>query len=333
MPITFHYTHPDVKPQKGKQPVNRSLRLRHNPTEINWTYNVITREFDTYGGQVIQVLSVNIDNLVFQGQLGKEGPFGVKRVGSSAVDDPRWHGRVPPGGFVTRSHSEQFEYNGVQYPGLHAMVEFFREYFALVSQGGDPQNPGRFLQIPMQVDYGNTYTEMIDGKEVTGRTDHRGRSWTIVPRNFPSFRRSNENFAPEWRIECEVVEADKSILYKEKQAAIARLHAAIGYKVRNPFSDPLADPAYNLDDITMKIVSQFRAFLPKITQGDLEDMIWQNITVPNVTEGRPIDKALTNTSEYLEGEVGRAVEKKFENIDKVELNRQTVRRPNPKEDK
>lgn len=332
MAITFHYTHPDVKPQKGKQPVNRTLRLRHSPTDISWNYNVITQPFDTYGGQVIQVLAVNIDNLVFQGQLGREGAFGFKRAGAGGADDPRWHGRVPAGGNVTRSHSEQFEYNGIAYPGLHAMVEFFREYFALVSQGGDPQNPGRFLQIPMTVSYDNTYTDMVDGKEVTGRSDHEGKNWTVVPRNFPSFRRSNENFAPEWRVECEVIEADKKVLYREKQAAIARLQAAIGYKARNPFSDPLADPAYNLDDITKKIASQFKGILPKITQGDLENMIWQNITVPNVTEGRPIDKALTNTGEYLEGEVGRATEKNAAQQDRAELNQLKVRRANPKKD-
>lgn len=327
MPTTFWYRHPDVSPKAGRQSADRALRLRHNPTAINWNYNVMTQSYDTYGGQVIQVLGVNIDNLVIQGQLGKEGAFGIKKT-ARRIRDPRWGGTVPAGGYVTRDHNEQFEYNGIQYPGLHAMVEFFREYFAFVSQGGDLQNPGRFQQIPMHLSYGNTYTDIENGREVTGRSDI-GREWKIIPRNFPSFRRSNEDFAPEWRVECEVIEADRNIIYKEKQAAIARLQAAIGYRTINPFSDPLANPAYNWDDITDQIVSQYKAILPKITRGDLENMVWQNITVPNITEGRPIDKALTNTDEYLEGEIGRAVEKKFENITKVEINRSNIRRSNP----
>jgi hypothetical protein len=303
MSVIFKYIHPDVNPNKaGKQPSVRTLQLRHNPNSVSWIYNVNTATRDTYGGQVLQVLSVDIDKLTIEGQLGKEGVFGVEKA-SSLMTDPRWGGKVPQGGFSTRSGSNQFTYNNATYPGLHAMVEFFREYFAVVSQGGDSQNPGRYIQVPMTVTYGNTYTDMnANGNQVSGGS----RTWTISPVSFPSFRRANDNFAPEWQVQCQVIEADRNIIYKEKQSAIARLQSAIGYTIRNPFSDPAANPSYNATLINNQIASQWKSLLPKFSQGDLEDMIWQNITVPSISEGAAIDKSILNSTEYLQGEIGTA---------------------------
>jgi hypothetical protein len=171
------------------------------------------------------------------------------------------------------------------------MTEFFREYFATQAQGGDAQNPGRFQQTPMTVVY--DVGDFLDQRE-----------WLITPTNFPSFRRSNEQFAPEWRIEAQVVQADRNIQVEQKQDALARLQDSIGYKVKNPFSDPLADPASAISDVTQQIVSQFRAILPYITQGDLEQMIWQDISVPNIDAGKSLDPAEFAPGEALQGEVG-----------------------------
>lgn len=271
-----------------------ALNLRLDPYNVQWTYNVNTAQYDTYGGQVIQILSVNIDQLVIEGKLGREGPFGVDKNGGRSQRDPRWGGIVPPRGWITKDTTAQFDYNGETYPGLHAMVDFFREYFARASQGGDPQAPGRFLQIPITLTYG------------AGPFPEEIRQWQVTPVNFPSFKRSNDNFAPDWRVECQVVQADNQITTMEKQAAITRLQDAIGWTAKNPFSDPLANPGTNTSEITSQIVSQFRNILPKFTQGDLEGMVWQNISVPNATgQGVGIDPALvSNQQEFLQGEVG-----------------------------
>lgn len=308
MSVTFQYTNPDINPKKGAQPATRTLTLRHNPTAVDWTYNINTRVYDTYGGQVIQLLSVNIDTLTIQGQLGREGPFGVKKATGVATD--RWGGRVTQGQWQTRNPTEQFEYQGVRYPGLHAMVEFFREYFAVVSQGGDPQNPGRFLQIPMGLTYSNTYTDIVNGKEVTDVTQpfNGTRRWTITPVSFPSFRRSNEDFAPEWKVECEIIQADSRIAMIEKQNAIARLQAAVGYKTQNPFSDPLANDQNQtgLEDLNDKIVNQFKSLLPHMTRGEVDDLIWKNVSVPSVTEGKKVPQAFVSQGgDSLSGEIGR----------------------------
>lgn len=288
MGILFQYNNPDTSAAPGNQLAFRSLALRMNPNEVSWTYNLNTQSYDTYGGQVIQVLSINIDNLVISGQLGKEGPFGVYKVGSKQKDD-RYNGPVPAGGFSTKYVDRQSDYNGAAYPGLHAMVEFFREYFALVSQGGDAQNPGRFVQVPMHLSYG-------------GGPTHDNRNWTITPTTFPDFRRANDNFAPEWRVEAQVIEADAGIVKHQKSAAIDRLQAAIGYKARNPFSDPLADPKSDTSVINAQIASQYKALLPKFSKGEIEDMIWKQISIPG-TEFIPQVKT-SKTKDLVPGEVG-----------------------------
>lgn len=293
MGVHFSYTVPDINPAKGQQPATYTLNLRHNPYNVQWTYNVNTASYDTYGGQVIQVLSVNIDQLVIEGKLGREGPFGVKKNGRQTVTDPRWGGRVPPGGFVTRDTTEQFDYAGETYPGLHAMTDFFREYFARASQGGDSQAPGHYIQVPLTITYD------------TGPFAEGKRQWHATPVNFPSFKRSNANFAPDWRVEFQVVQADKLIATKEKQAAITRLQEAIGWKAENPWSDPLANPSTTTAQITQDIVNQFRNLLPKYTAGDLENMVWQGISIPNATgQTGAVDPALLGQGDLLQGEVG-----------------------------
>lgn len=293
MAIIFEYNNPDTSAAPGKQIGYRALTLRLDPTEVSWTYNVNTQSFDTYGGQVIQVLSINIDTLSIHGQLGREGAFGVYKVGGAQKDD-RYGGPVPAGGWSNKYVDRQFDYNGVDYPGLHAMVEFFREYFALVTQGGDPQNPGRFVQVPMKLRYG-------------GGPSDQDRAWTITPTSFPDFRRANEAFAPEWRVEAQVIESDATVKANQKNSAIARLQDAIGYKAANPFSDPLADPSSDLVSINDQIVSRFKAILPKFSKGELEDMVWRDISVPS-TEWSP-GTTVTDISNIMQGEVGTTATK------------------------
>lgn len=272
----------------------RTLSLRHGPYNVNWTYNLNTQPYDTFGGQVIQVLSINIDRLVIEGQFGREGAFGYS-ITRGADIDPRWGGRVPAGGRISSDITEQFNYQGNNFPGLHAMVEFFREYFAQASQGNDADISGRFNQNPITLSY-------------AGAPTHDNRVWKVIPTDLPSFRRSNDNFAPEWRVECSVIQADSNIAKMEQQAALTRLQDAVGYTVKNPFSDPLADPDSDASSATEKIVNQFRAILPNITMGDLENMVWQDISIPNIEAGKsiptPSDLEKEGAAERYNGEVG-----------------------------
>lgn len=49
------------------------LQFRTNPNEITWDYELITKVQQTYGGRVVQVLGVKMDNLVVKVDCGAGG--------------------------------------------------------------------------------------------------------------------------------------------------------------------------------------------------------------------------------------------------------------------
>lgn len=58
----------------------RVLRFRTDPNSVTWEYNLRTNVEKTYGGQVIQVLSANIDNLRITADAGLGGWAYVEHV-------------------------------------------------------------------------------------------------------------------------------------------------------------------------------------------------------------------------------------------------------------
>lgn len=257
----------------------KTLALELNPYNVSWNYNVNTNIQDTYTGQVIQILSVNIDSLVIEGQLGVEGAFGktIKR-----------------GKLVDRGFAEQFNPAG-RYPGLHAMAEFFREYFAIMSQGADRQVAGQYRQTPMVLHY-------------DVETSPSSRLWPkIIPIGFPSFRRAHDNFAPMWKIEAHVLEADPEIADAEKKSALKRLQQGIGYKIENPFSDPALNEQQIIEE-NQRLITGFRALLPSYSQAELRELVWNGVSVPRfVDKSRATTQA---TEDYLEGEQNYGAEKR-----------------------
>lgn len=283
MSISFSYDYLESKGHTSSD----SLHLRLDPNSISWQYNLNTNIVDTIGGQVVQVLSVNIDSLVIEGQFGKEGVFGLKRghVGQRT----RRGDTMPFDGLMPKDKDEQWGDKSGQFGvGLTQMTEFFRNYFARSTQGGDSQAPGRYQYLPMKVSYAPA------------------RQWEVIPVSFPSYRRSIENFAPEWKVEFEVLTSDAEVQRVAYKTAMDRLVDGIGYKAKNPFSDPLADDIdpSQAGQILDQIASNFRDMVPGFTRGELENMIWQGISVPAVTELREIDPTLVGENEinpYLSG--------------------------------
>lgn len=252
----------------------RTLSLRLNPTEVNWSYNLITHVEDTYEGRVVQLLSINIDSLTIEGQLGVEGAYGKKLASG--------------GRLVDRNEHEHFEFTG-KYTGLHGMVEFFRIYFAVMSQGND-ESSGQYRQIPMILSY-----NIDDGDLPTA-----SRHWPqIIPMGFPSFRRSWDNFAPMWQVKAYVVEADRTIQNTQRQAALRRLQDGIGFRPGNPFIDPAADPATHGDliDRAQNLVKGWQKLLPTYSTAALQELIWNDVSRPNFKD------ALPSNAEKFKGEI------------------------------
>jgi len=58
-----------------------SLTFRTNPNEITWDYELITHIDQTYGGRVVQILGVKLDNLVVKVDCGQGGwPYAMRVV-------------------------------------------------------------------------------------------------------------------------------------------------------------------------------------------------------------------------------------------------------------
>lgn len=209
------FNHPDVG----------MLPIRFAPTSVEWTFNLVTNTVPTYAGEVVQVLAINFDRLSIEGQFGKEGP----------------HGAVLKDGKLSRRPSSElrdFESKGTYAIGLTQMTEFFQRYFAVASQGHDAKVEGHYDQTPMTLRY--------DGASDIGVELGREETWQVYPVSFPSYQRSLENFAPKWRVECEVFEAPESIKAVTQKDIITQLSGTdanafrpgVGYRPFNPFSDP-----------------------------------------------------------------------------------------------
>jgi hypothetical protein len=280
--VTFSYINP-------KEGVTHSLNLRLDPYAVDWTYTLNTQSIDTYAGQVIQILSVKIDTLTIQGQFGKEGPFGKKQVKAGFKDRNKFTHTTD--GLAPTDIDEQWNVGTGPYAvGLTQMTEFFRTYFAISAQGSDAQADNvsnRYLQIPMTLSY-------------------PGRTWgQIIPSQFPSYKRANDNFAPEWRVISQVVEAPTDLLDDLKNSAIDRLNSIILPKdrvIRNPFSDPLVSLA-GAERNNAILVNKFKALLPEFTTGELQDMFWKDITLPAAIGGAATPGVTgEDNSDYLDGE-------------------------------
>lgn len=293
--INFSYKNPgNDKPYR--------LSLAVDPYNVQWTYNVNTQVYDTYGGQVIQVLSVNIDNLIIDGQIGRPGPFGVhqnktknKKGKKISVTDPRWGGQVPPDGWVTNESGAGQQWNPNyhnQHIGLYQLSQFFAKYFMESTQGGVKGDPGKFIQTPMHIDYdAGPYPAAAANAGAAQQTSFR--HWEAFPKSFPNFSRSNEEFAPLWKLEFSVYQADPQVEFATKNDAIktlSRIRDGIGWEAQNPWIDPAANPKDPPEIVLKKLVSEYKHFLPKITKGDLAQMIWQGISLPAVESGLPQNK-------------------------------------------
>lgn len=277
------------------------LYLRLAPTKVEWTYNLNTNVVDTYGGQVVQLLSINYNKLVLEGQFGIEGPHGRAIVGSGTKKK-----------LVERPVAEYFDLNKgrggpavgqQQYKiGLTQMTQYFRTYFSLASQGFDRTKSGNLLrgqfdQEPMSIYYDSDLAD--DGM----------RSWTGYPVTFPSYSRANDEFTPTWRVEFEVEEPDQTVAHKGLPAALRRLRAAVGYKAFSPFSDPLGASLYDTKNGKLKrnkktllfaktaaekqsqlVFDELGNLLPSMNEADLNELIQFGASRPHIFAKKQVEK-------------------------------------------
>lgn len=279
-------------------PVAGELLLRLAPTSVDWTYNLNTKVIDTYAGQVVQLLSINWNNLSITGRFGREGPHG-------AFSDPLKFRERPVAEF---NDWKQVHGRGDKTTGLSQMTAYFKRYFQIASQGlgtTGKDGRGRYDQHPMEIDY-------------SGGIDPFERSWTVYPTSMPSFSRANDEFAPEWKLDCEIEHADGTLHTATMSKELAHLKEIhFGYIPFNRFSDPLGrflpndfgtnkklKPAkraaavkfaeaqlelYN-DDLSDK----WKALLPAYTDQQIEELLFFASSIPKKVRAQPTDDSTSS---------------------------------------
>lgn len=266
------FSHPIVSRKHG------DLSLRLAPTEVDWSYELVTSETNTYAGQVIQLLSVNFKQFVISGRFGKESRSDYSRVQS------RWVRNNSPSIHATSSYG----------PGLTQMTEWFKYYFAVASQGVDGDN---YSESPITVSYKGSSSIGVGD-------DYKSElTWRVYPTSFPSYKIANDNFAPEWKVECAVEETPPSIHNAAKDEAISRLQYQPLYQPgsvwsdwtstgKNPTPDELRKAAKEALTATETNIDHFYKLLPTYTESDILDMLQHGFSSPISTATKaPASKA------------------------------------------
>jgi hypothetical protein len=227
-----------------------ALVLRLPPTSVNWSFTLNTSVTNTYAGQVVQLLSINFDKLILEGQFGKEGP-----------------------------------------QGLRDMTDWFRRYFEIASQGTNGLSP--YNESPVRVKYEGKLDVEID----EARTEY---DWLVYPISFPSYSRSNQEFAPKWKVEMEVFEPSGAIRHAEMNNQLLLLRerfAGVGYEVYNRFSDPaianipegeaitpgrIKSEIDRLNEDISEVFDHYKNLLPAYDADDIEELLHLGASVPAV---------------------------------------------------
>lgn len=106
------------------------LRFRTNPNSITWEYNLRTNVEDTYGGQVVQLLSANIDNLRVTAQAGRGGWAYIEQVSLFFRDmlfDQR-EGRGDPGIFRYPNRGWELKVFALNFPFKDSVGDVLKDF-------------------------------------------------------------------------------------------------------------------------------------------------------------------------------------------------------------
>lgn len=244
------------------------LYLRLSPMSVEWTYNINNQIYNTYAGQVVQILGINYDKLTITGRFGLEGPHGRNDDGSEPSN--LWN--------YSKSSGREKDYR----IGLTQLTSYFKDYFDIASQGvsygASTRLSGNFNQVPMTVSY-TGFIDPLEGNISTYASQApQTATWSVYPVEFPSYSRSLQEFAPEWSITFEVEEADRNADPVSIRTEIDRIQNGIGYDSSRQYSDPLAfistqdqngqnvtrNLAFNMESPVNNINETFANFLPTL---------------------------------------------------------------------
>jgi hypothetical protein len=207
------------------------INLYLSPNDVSWEYTLRTNVIDTYGGQVIQILGVSIENLTIRGFFGSEGMWGFNKAsnrdnnefGNSRYEDfPE--GYSPENSEISYSLKETQGYkNWVDGPMRSGMVQFaewFKSYFYYITQAGNFDKNNMVFEYP-----------------------HLNWYWNIRPLDFPKIRFANDELMPQWELKCDFIEDIQNTFQQEvtniAKKALGGFKDGVGFSEFIEWSEPV----------------------------------------------------------------------------------------------
>lgn len=255
----------------------KSITLIVPPNRITWSYSLRTSVMDTYGGQVIQLLGVDIKDFKISGFM-PTGFWG--RYNENFIQN-----NFDAEGGRTTSHQyfEDFE-NTLQNStnasknGLVHLANFFRDFFTEKTQ--------------------TSYTT----KDMTFNYPHYDWKIPIIPFSFPRVRLSNEEILPEWELECSVVEHLASHFIgqvtKKGSEQLDYLKAGIGFSDFIQWSDPSATTDIDVIEQASQLGASYKSFVEQFDASEADVLAGSGFSYPpqliNTVSDKEIKKIIQN---------------------------------------
>jgi hypothetical protein len=214
-----------------------TITLYLSPNNVSWDYNLKTSVINTYGGQVVQILGVSIDNLTIEGFFGSEGMWGFNTDSRGNFVNERFN----------NSDIKTWK-DGKMASGLYQLSEWFKMYFYRITQAGNFNKEYMVFKYP-----------------------HMGWEWNIRPLDFPRIRFANDELLPQWRITCDFIEDLQSNFTQEvtksAKSALGRMRNNVGFSEFIEWSTPI----YNTKKDRAKVASEIGAKYSELLGSDFSE--------------------------------------------------------------
>jgi hypothetical protein len=236
----------------------QTITLYLSPNNVSWNYSLKTNVIDTYGGQVIQILGVSIDDLMIQGFFGSEGMWGYNLINNPAK------GRV-----INNSRFEDADTEAIKWKedqntqnGLYQFSQWFKTYFYKITQQGNWNTSNITFEYP-----------------------HMGWKWHIRPLSMPKVRFANNEIAPQWQLQCDFIEDFQSSFHQQiLDTALKQLKSfpgGVGFSQFIEWSEPVYKNQQERSSIASDIGVKYSDFIQQdVTDSQLKTLITQGYSYP-----------------------------------------------------
>lgn len=247
------------------------ITLYLSPNDVSWKYSLRTNVIDTYGGQVVQILGVSIEDLTIRGFFGEEGMWGYNENHVSRYEEFPDELMVGEVGYAVSNNQEykkwkQTDVKNDRYAfyrnGMVQFSEWFKTYFYYTTQAGN-----------------------FDKNNMTFHYPHLNWHWNIRPLDFPRVRFANDELTPQWELKCDFIEDIQNNFQQEVTAvakkALGRFRDNVGFSEFIEWSEPVYTNKQSRTDAAKDIAVKYSDFIGgDFTEKELETLLTRGFSYP-----------------------------------------------------